>query len=215
MNFDNKVKSFFDDPKISLTTRYYGSIKTKTNDKYSDIDIEITPKNKIKFYKNFINLLKSINDYYIVFPVITNENFQVFTIVWKGQSLYKKLDLRINAKVDSNLIKKSCNFDENLRSFYDLFIGALRFIKYRKRKKLIASMKFYRSAHEYLMRVDPDPKKLYKYFFLKSDANVDIFFIEILNNYRTTSISSKLITENSIHNEFAKNVIKFAQNELL
>lgn len=215
MNFDNKVKLFFDDTSISRKTNFYGSIESKTNDKYSDIDIEVTPKNINEFYKNFKKNLKLINNYYVIFPVVVNDNPQVFTIVWKGQSLYKKLDLRVNAKLDTNLVKKSYDFDENLRPFYDLYIGALRFIKYRKRKDLIASMKFYRSAHEYLMRVSSKPKTLHKYFFLENNSMIDIYFIEILKKYLKVSLSSKLIVKNSIHNKFALDVIKFAQNELI
>lgn len=215
MNFNNKVKSFFDDPKISTNTKYYGSIETNTNDKYSDIDIEINPRNRTNFYKDFINILKSISDYYVIFPVVINENPQVFTIVWKGQSLYKKLDLRINTKVDLDLIKKSYDFDENLRPFYDLYIGTLRFIKYRKRKELIDSIKFYRSAYEYLMRIYSNPKKLHKYFFLKNDLLIDQYFIRILEKYLKITVFNKMIDKKSIHNEFAKDVIKFAQNELL
>lgn len=215
MNFDKIVKSYFDNTEISVDTKYYGSIQTKTNDKYSDIDIEITPTNTKAFYLNFLRHIESINDYYMIFPVIVNEKPQVFTIVWKNQSLYKKLDLRINAELDLELVKNSYDFDEKLRLFYDLYIGALRFIKYRKRKELIASMKFYRSAHEYLMRIDPKPKLLHKYFFLKDKQHIDTYFIEILKKYLKISISSKLIEKGSIHNEFARDVIKFAQNELL
>lgn len=214
MNFDQLVKSFFDNPEVSVSTKYYGSVEAKTNDKYSDIDIEVTPTNTKAFYLNFLKHLKSINSYYVVFPVIVNENPQVFTIVWKNQSLYKKLDLRINAKLDLELVKNSYNFDGKLRPFYDLYIGAIRFIKYRKRKELIASMKFYRSAHEYLLRVDPKPKLLHKYFFLNDEHHVDIYFVEILKKYLKISISSKLIEKKSIYNEFARDVIKFAQNEL-
>lgn len=215
MNFDELIKGYFDNPELSVNTKYYGSIETKTNDKYSDIDIEVTPTNTKAFYLNFLKHLDSLNSYYVVFPVVVNENPQVFTIVWKNQSLYKKLDLRINAVLDLELVKNSYDFNENLRPFYDLYIGALRFIKYRKRKELIASMKFYRSAHEYLMRIDPKPKLLHKYFFLKDKQYIDAYFIEILKKYLKISISSKLIKKRSIHNEFARDVIKFAQNELL
>ncbi len=215
MNFDKQVKNYFDDPELSVDTKYYGSIETKTNDKYSDVDVEVTPTNTKEFYLNFLKHLESINSYYVIFPVVINENPQVFTIVWKNQSLYKKLDLRINAEPDLELVKNSYDFDEKLRPFYNLYIGALRFIKYRKRKELIASMKFYRSAHEYLIRIDPKPKLLHKYFFLKDKQYIDIYFIAILKKYLKISISSKLIEKNSIHDEFARDVIKFAQNELL
>ncbi len=215
MDFDKLVKNYFDNSEISVNTKYYGSIETKTNDKYSDIDIEVTPTNTKAFYLNFLKHLESINSYYVVFPVVVNENPQVFTIVWKKKSLYKKLDLRINAVLDLELVKNSYDFNENLRPFYDLYIGALRFIKYRKRKELIASMKFYRSAHEYLMRIYPKHKLLHKYFFLKDKQYINTYFIEILKKYLKISISSKLIEKGSIHNEFARDVIKFAQNELL
>lgn len=215
MNLEELVKKYFSNPVISTFTKYYGSIEAKTNDRYSDIDIEVTPTNTKAFYLNFLEHLELINSYYVVFPVVINENPQVFTIVWKNQSLYKKLDLRINAEPDLELVKNSYDFDEKLRPFYDLYIGALRFIKYRKRKELIASMKFYRSAHEYLMRIDPKPKLLHKYFFLKDEQHIDIYFIEILKKYLKISISSKLIEKSSTHNEFARDVIKFAQNELL
>jgi len=199
------VKKHFDNPKISRSCKYYGSIKTRTNDKYSDIDLEITPSNSKYLYSNFKKIIKNIADYFIIFPVLIDQNLQTFTIVWKGKPLYKKLDLRINAKINPNLAKKACGFDENLKPFYNLFIGAVRFVKYRKRKELISSMKFYKSAHEYLVKIYPESKLLHKYFFLKDDKQVDEYFIEMLKIYQKTLPD----------NEFAVNVIKFTENELL
>lgn len=212
--FEKQIKLFFENPKISKSAQFYGSIQSATNDKYSDIDIEMAPVSPKKFYFNFLKYLKKIGDYCVVFPVVVNKNPQVFTIVWKNHPLYKKLDIRINSKASTRLIKESCPFDEKLRQFYNLFIGAIRYVKYRKGNDLPLSLKFYRSTHNYLVQVDPKFPLLHKYFFPKNESYMDLFFVEILQKYLKISISNKLIGKMSPHTKFAEKVIKFTQNEL-
>lgn len=204
MIFENKIRKTFLKLDEVKSADFYGSIHAGKNDAYSDIDIVLEIDNHVHFYENFPNNLKKIDDYFVIFPVVTEKSPQVFTIVWKNISLYKKLDIRIYSRATKEFIGTAINFDEDKRQFYDQFIGALRFAKYIRRGDYNSAKKFYESLSKIVVNPIIKPRHdLYK--TQRSVGKLTNLYIEMLESY--IKIYSK------IDHKFATCVIEFLRNE--
>jgi hypothetical protein len=201
MKFADKIYNIFSKCKYVNKLNFYGSIEKGTDDKYSDVDLEIWIKDYKSFYKIFESLLKDIDDFYIIFEALIEDNLQVFTVIWKNHSLYKKLDLRVNTPADKKYIKSLNFFNENSRIFYDIYIGLIRYVKYRMRNDPKAE-KFYLSSLGYFKKVCHEKNHLNFPGYFSKDERV---------MYMHNVIYKKL---GLLNPEFAKNVLKFARNEL-
>lgn len=213
-NLNKRISEQLKNNKYIKSVSFYGSIENKNEDEFSDIDITINIKKPDKFYKDFKKIISSIGDYYVIFPMLIERKLQVFSIIFKRYPLYKKLDLRVNVSTSvkdlGNIIEhKVSSFD-----FYNQFIGAIRFVKYRRRRELTPSMKFYRSFHESLVKIADNSKLVQKYYFIKNYKNIDSNYIDMLKIYIKYMVKLKVFTLNSLESQFGKDVIKFAQNEL-
>lgn len=243
----------------------FGSIASKKHDKYSDLDLEIQTNNYNFFSKNFKKIVSSIASPFVIFPAVNEPGNGIFTIIWRGFSFYQRLDLRIfdeskqlssgsqviyisNKKRQSSRKLKPLNtiikmsFDENLRPFYDFYIGATRYVKHSKRKEHLSSFKFYRSALDSFINLhffssqakkfvnstpgviefasldrsikNSEKHPITQYLYIKNHLGMDKNYIKLTENYLKLCRAINLISQESKEEEFSKAVIEFMHNEL-
>lgn len=238
-----KLLSVFENLELVEKVKFYGSLAKGEEDKFSDLDLEIQVSDFEKLSRNIYKILDKIGKFYVVFPIKNLPGNVVLTILWKNLSFYQKLDLRIKSKQKS-LVKNALklDFNENFRQFYDFFIGATRYVKHRKRGGQISAYKFYRSSLDSLMKllyldipakrytsgkittehlrqldgvkINRKLKSLTQYLYPSGQRQMNKLFISLIGGYFRYSLKEKLIKEGSQEDKFARDVIKFARNEL-
>ncbi len=203
-----KLKSIFGKVKL------YGSVSDGNFDKYSDLDVEITVKSFLS-EADFINLVNNIGPSWIIFPIFQNDESSIFTILFKDYRFYQKLDLRIIGKV------QKIKFDESKRSFWDFYLGAIRYCKYSKRKMYWSAYKFYHGMLEIYLKIQLSKDNLIgedyvgldkakfghqDLVFIKNTDQMDKKAIHIINLFRQA---------NEYHPKFQTEVVKFIRGELV
>jgi predicted nucleotidyltransferase len=171
----SKILNVFSQESEVTNIYTFGSINSTKFDKYSDIDLTIVTSDIHKTSTNLLNTLNNIDDVLAIFTLTETETSAAYTVFFKNFSLFQKLDIGItidgnhifeNSKLEyenrnalvqnpSSLSKqKESNIDHEI---LDIFIGALRYIKYIKRDEVWLAYKFYKSFVEIYLKSNIDP----------------------------------------------------------
>lgn len=237
-----KLLLVFGNSQLVEKVGFFGSLAKGEEDRFSDLDLQILVSDFENLSRNIYKILGKVGKPYVVFPVKNLPGDVVLTILWKNFSFYQKLDLRITSKqkrLEGSPLK--LDFNEDLRPFYDFFIGVTRYVKHRKRENQISAYKFYRSSLDSLMKllyfdipaksytsrkmtvehfkqldrlkINRKLKRLTQYLYTSGQRQMDKLFISLIEDYFYYSLKGKLIKEGSPEDKFAHDVIKFARNE--
>jgi len=121
--------------------------------------------------RDLVATMRAIDEPLVLFPLFSQAEQAAFTILFRSYPLYQKLDLGIQLptiaipfagatsvyrrKDSSNLASMAqhpcpemdwmMTLSPRVRVFYDRFLGATRYTKYRKRGQPLTAYKFYRS----------------------------------------------------------------------
>jgi predicted nucleotidyltransferase len=157
------VKVFAELPEVS-EIHSFGSINTDNFDQYSDIDLTVVTKDIQLTTEQMLNTLSRIGQVLSVFVIEKSSTSVAYTIFFKELSPFQKLDLGFvsdskdikfeNSKLEyrsdrvpdlKNTKPVSIEESDVDHKVLDIFIGALRYLKYVKRNEMWPAYKFYRS----------------------------------------------------------------------
>ncbi|QQG47326.1 MAG: hypothetical protein HY044_04345 [Candidatus Woesebacteria bacterium] len=257
--YESSLETFSGLPQVSRIA-IYGSGAKKSFDRYSDLDLEVQLSEWNTLSTKIESSLKKIDSPFIVFPAVNDPGNGVLTVLWRNFPFYQKLDMRLtssdtplsegseivyekkkNGKSDEKTKKLlKLSFEENYRPFYDMFIGATRFAKHRRRGEYLSAYKFYRSGWESLAKLYLFDLKEGKYtnniisienlkvldredksianilakYISSNPQNIDEYYVNLLERYMNESKLSGLVKKSSLEEDFGLNVIQFVRNEL-
>ena len=149
----------------------FGSYPQGCHDRYSDIDLQVMTDHYALSLRDLVATVQDIGEPLVIFPLFSQAEQAAFTILFRTYPLYQKLDLGVQQatipmpfagatsvyrrELSADRIamaQKPCSemdgmttFSPRVRLFYDRFLGATRYTKYRKRHQPLTAYKFYRS----------------------------------------------------------------------
>ncbi len=197
----------------------YGSTNTGKADNYSDLDLEVISNKPKASTMGLKSTLEKIGHSYVILPISITSTERIYTVVWKNNPFYQKMDLRLLFESPYSLTKGLLSYDERFRKFHSFFIGVIRYIKYRKRKMHWSAYKFYKASIEmwlelqtggiglnnYISLDKSNPAYSTKWIYPKGYVEMDKYLLDI----------AKYVLRDHPHDmEFGQRVIKFMRVEL-
>jgi predicted nucleotidyltransferase len=149
----------------------FGSYSQGSSDRYSDLDLQVVTDAYALSLHDLVATVRTIDEPLVLFPLFSQPEQAAFTILFRSYPLYQKLDLGIQQRTipvpfadATSVYRRERSTDQipvtqnpcsemdwmttlspRVRVFYDRFLGATRYTKYRKRGQPLTAYKFYRS----------------------------------------------------------------------
>jgi predicted nucleotidyltransferase len=251
--FNRAVQAFARDPYVSKIF-LFGSYEKKTYDRYSDVDLHVVSQNFDATMSQFWPALSDIGQMLVAFPIAAEPGHAAYMVLFENYPLYTKLDINISDNLKSApFAGKTCVyqkdvlaantastflpalFEEPLNTLYGHYLGAIRYMKYRKREKHFSAYKFYRAQLDHillnwyreisqessvkrlgileyqLLDTRAESTKLQRYLYPDNEKTMDKFYIELLQNMTDELKSS--FSEN--HEKVFTTIINFLVQETI
>lgn len=167
--FSQAVQTFALDPYVSEMF-LFGSYEKKTHDRYSDVDLHVVSQNFDATMSKFWRALSDIGQVLVAFPLAAHVGHAAYMVLFENYPLYTKLDINISdTRQCVSFAEKICVyrrdvipasiastflpalFEEPLNTLYGYYLGAIRYMKYRKREKHFSAYKFYRAQLDHFL----------------------------------------------------------------
>jgi hypothetical protein len=134
------------------------------------VDLHVVSQNFDATMKQFWHSLSAIGQVLVAFPLAAEVGHAAYMVLFENYSLYTKLHINISDPLKSiPFAEKTCVyhrntfppntestflpalFEEPLNTLYGYYLGAIRYMKYRKRKKHFSAYKFYRAQLDHFL----------------------------------------------------------------
>jgi predicted nucleotidyltransferase len=167
--FHRAVQTFVKDPYVSEMF-LFGSYEKKTYDSYSDVDLHVVSQNFDATMNILWHSFSAIGQVLVAFPLVAEVGHAAYMVLFEHYPLYTKLDINISDTSKSvPFAEKTCVyrkdiqppsaastflpplFEEPLNTLYGFYLGAIRYMKYRKREKHFSAYKFYRAQLDHFL----------------------------------------------------------------
>lgn len=210
----------------------FGSFCHGGYDQYSDIDLHIVSSDVQQTIEQLQQILTPVGNILLQYPLRIEPGEAAYTLLFTNYPLYQKLDITIlspSAKMPfdgyrsvyqttSPISARPTNFlypglEEPVRTLYDYYLGALRYVKYRKRGKHFSAYKFYRAQVDHFLQhiyqqvtgdaksklgileyqaldKEPDMNSWSKYLYPASAENMNILYAELLQYMLDNALSA-------------------------
>src|SRR5690242_16049113 len=151
--FHRAVQTFARDPYVSEMF-LFGSYEKKTYDSYSDVDLHVVSQNFDATMSQLWHSFSAIGQVRVAFPLVAEVGHAAYMVLFENYPFYTKLDINISdISKSAPFIEKTCVyqkdilppnaastflpslFEEPLNTLYGCYLGAIRYMKYRKREK--------------------------------------------------------------------------------
>ena len=251
--FNQAVQIFASDPHVSKMF-LFGSYEKKTHDRYSDVDLHVVSQNFDATMSQFWNSLSAVGQVLVAFPLTAELGHAAYMVLFENYPLYTKLDINISdplksapfagktcvyqrdeLPVNANSTFLPALFEEPLNTLYGCYLGAIRYMKYRKREKHFSAYKFYRAQLDHVLLgwyrdasrefsverlgvveyqfLDTweESTELKRYLYPDNEKTMDKFYIELLQKM-TNELKSSFSENNK--NTF-KTIINFLIQETI
>jgi predicted nucleotidyltransferase len=233
--------------KISL----FGSMEQNKQDDYSDIDLSIVSSDFDRTMKDFVSAMNLVGDPFVWYPFHLQAGNTSYAILFRDYPLYNRLDITIlDTFTPSVVAPGTCiyrnskeypshsstyqppHMEEKVRLLYGYSIGALRYVKYRKRRKPLSAYKFYQAQCEYsflkryekatgevktkmdlsvFMRLDQLPDSgLQQYLYPENEQAMNRLYLGLLD----AMLHEEQATFSTDHLEAFTRIITFVREEL-
>ena len=249
--FHRAVQTFASDPYVSEMF-LFGSYAKKTHDRYSDVDLHVVTQNFDATMSQIWYSLSSIGPVLVAFPLAAELGHAAYMVLFENYPLYTKLDINISDPLKSAPFAGKTRvyqrdelpahaastflpalFEEPLNTLYGYYLGAIRYMKYRKREKHFSAYKFYRAQLDHillrwyrnvsrefsverlgileyqLLDTWEENTELKRYLYPGNEKTMDKFYIELLQNM-TGDLKSSFNEDNE---RVFKTIIRFLIQE--
>ena len=229
----------------------FGSIEQNKHDDYSDIDLHIVSSNFDVTMKDFVAITKRIGEPFVWYPLHPQPGNSSYAVLFRNYRLYNRLDITILDTITPPVVAQgtciysnpkdypyhlstyqSPHMEEKAHLLYGYSIGALRYVKYRKRGKAFSAYKFYRAQCEYsflkryqqeisdaktkidlsvYMELDQLPdNNLQQYLYPANEQTMNRLYLTLLD----TMLHEEHSTLSADHLAALTSIITFVHNEL-
>ena len=218
------VQTFARDPHV-YEMFLFGSYEKKMHDRYSDVDVHVVSQNFDATMSLLWHSLSDIGQVLVAYPLAAHVGYAAYMVLFENYPLYTKLDINISDTKNSvPFAEKTCVyrrdvippnaastflpalFEEPLKTLYGCYLGAIRYMKYRKREKHFSAYKFYRAqldqhllrwyrevSHErfverlgileyQVLDTREESTALKRYLYPENEQTMDMFYLELLQN---------------------------------
>ncbi|GHO80786.1 hypothetical protein KSD_85570 [Ktedonobacter sp. SOSP1-85] len=247
------IQAFASDPYV-YEIYLFGSYAKKTHDRYSDVDLHIVSQNFDATMSQLWHYLEEIGPVLMAFPLVARVGYTAFMILFENFPLYTKLDINIADRTENtSFAEQACVYrrealpphvaptflptmlEEPLNTLYGYHLGAIRYMKYRKRGKHFSAYKFYKAqldrtllnkyqeiCHDFsverlglleyqLLDTYEESIQLKRYLYPENERAMDTFYIELLQTM-THELQYALNTK---HEKALTTIIDFLKQEAL
>jgi predicted nucleotidyltransferase len=249
--FHQAVHIFAQDPYVS-DIFLFGSYEKKTYDSYSDVDLHVVSQNFDATMKQLWHTLSAIGQVLVAFPLAAEVGHAAYMVIFENYPLYTKLDINISDTLKivpfaektcvyhSNMLPPNAAstfrpalFEEPLNTLYGYYLGAIRYMKYRKREKHFSAYKFYRAqldhfllrwyqdiSHErsvsrlgileyQMLDTREESTALKRYLYPENEQTMDRLYLELLQTM-TDELKPQFDEQ---HNKTSKVILHFLRHE--
>lgn len=146
----------------------FGSMEQNKQDDYSDIDLHIVSNDFDITMKDLVSTMNLVGDPFVWYPFHPQPGNTAYAVLFRDYPLYNRLDITILDTLTPPVMSQgTCiysnpnecpsypstyqppHMEEKLRQLYWYSIGAVRYVKYRKRGKPFSAYMFYQAQCEY------------------------------------------------------------------
>jgi predicted nucleotidyltransferase len=230
----------------------FGSYEKKMHDRYSDVDFHVVSQNFDATMSQLWHTLSGIGPVLVAFPLAAHVGYVAYMVLFEKYPLYTKLDINISDTKNNGPIASKTGvyqravippnaastflpalFEEPLNTLYGCYLGAIRYMKYRKREKHFSAYKFSRAqldhhllrwyrevSHErsierlgileyQVLDTREESTALKRYWYPENEHTMDMFYLELLQNM-TYELKSHL-DEN--HEKASRAILNFLTQE--
>ncbi|MBO0794908.1 MAG: nucleotidyltransferase domain-containing protein [Ktedonobacteraceae bacterium] len=245
------IQAFAADPHV-YEMFLFGSYEKKTHDRYSDVDLQVVSQNFDATMSQFRRCLSDIGQVLVAFPLVAQVGYAAYMVLFENYPFYTKLDINVSdVERCTPFSTKACVyrrdvipshevstyqpvlFEEPLNTLYGYYLGAIRYMKYRKRGKHFSAYKFYRAQLDYLLSrwyrevshehsierlgileyqlldMREESAVLKRYLYPGNEQTMDMFYIEMLQKIADESQSSL----NKEHKKVLNSMLDFLKRE--
>jgi len=229
----------------------FGSMEQNKQDIYSDLDVHIVSSDFDATMKDLVSIMNMIGEPFVWYPFHPQPGNTGYAVLFRDYPLYNRLDITILDTLTPPVVAqgtciyndpKECpshpstyqppHMEETLRRLYGYGIGAVRYVKYRKRGKPFSAYKFYQAQCEYYFlkqyekntgdaRVKMDPSVymeldqfpdngLQRYLYPENEQTMNRFYLELLD----AMLHEEQMTLSIDHLEALTRIITFVRSEL-